>query len=49
MKEIKTKINPEIRALFHKLWTKSVGTKDYVKDEWQELANLLRKEGIELQ
>lgn len=25
------------RALFHRLWTKAVGTPDYVKAEWRDL------------
>ena len=29
------------RALFHRLWSKAVGTSDYVKQEWKDLANLL--------
>jgi len=27
----------DIHALFHKLWTKAVGTESYVKTEWIEL------------
>jgi hypothetical protein len=36
-----------IRERFHTLWSKSVGTPDYVKDEWKELGSLLRRKGIE--
>jgi hypothetical protein len=31
----------EIRAMFHRLWTKAVGTPDYVKREWQKLEEAL--------
>ena len=31
----------EISHLFHKLWTKAVGTEDYVKAEWKELNQIL--------
>ena len=27
----------EVRHIFHRLWTKAVGTSDYVKAEWKEL------------
>lgn len=27
--------------LFHHLWTKAVGTENYIKDEWKELERLL--------
>lgn len=30
-------MNKETWHLFHRLWTKAVGTPDYVKKEWQEL------------
>ena len=29
--------------LFHRLWTKAVGTKDYDKKEWQELERRIWK------
>lgn len=29
--------------LFHRLWTKAVGTKDYVKAEWNELGLRINK------
>ena len=32
---------------FHQLWSKAVGTPDYVKAEWKELASLLDRKGIE--
>lgn len=28
-------------AMFHKLWTKAVGTQDYNKKEWMELERLI--------
>jgi len=31
----------EIDGLFHKLWTKAVGTKDYDKKEWKLLEDHL--------
>lgn len=31
----------EISHIFHKLWTKAVGTEDYVKAEWKELNQVL--------
>lgn len=42
------KILPDkkISSLYHRLWTKAVGTGDYVKTEWQELQNLLLKRDI---
>ena len=39
----------DIHLLFHKLWTHDVGTKGYVRDDWQQLADMLRREGIEVQ
>lgn len=33
----------ELIRLFHVLWTKAVGTKEYKKKEWQELASMLLK------
>lgn len=30
-------MNESTRALFHRLWTKAVGTPDYVKAEWRDL------------
>lgn len=36
--------DPEFREAhhqLHRLWTKAVGTPDYVKKEWQELENML--------
>ena len=38
--------NDEINALFHRLWTKAVGTPDYDKEEWKTLASLLITYGI---
>ena len=29
--------------ILHTLWTKAVGTPDYVKSEWKELAEILEK------
>ena len=37
-----------IRKRFHGLWSKAVGTNDYVKDEWSELSCLLNRKGVEL-
>ena len=38
----------ELHLLFHKLWTKAVGTQDYNKLEWLKLeAEILRLERIE--
>ena len=39
----------DIHLLFHKLWTRDVGTKGYVKDDWKQFADMLRREGIEVQ
>lgn len=39
----------EIKKLFHTLWTKAVGTKDYDKKEWQKLAQLLTPYNINVQ
>lgn len=30
-----------VRALFHRLWSKAVGTPDYVKQEWKDLERIL--------
>lgn len=32
--------------LFHHLWTKAVGTSDYIKAEWNELGNRLGKDDL---
>ena len=34
-------MNQTVRALFHRLWTKAVGTPDYEKSEWRTLDGLL--------
>jgi len=36
----------ELSSLFHRLWTKSVGTVSYDKEQWKRLQVLLRKNGI---
>ena len=36
-------INPELNSLFHRLWTKAVGTSDYSKDEWLRFEKLLEQ------
>ena len=36
-----------IQERFHGLWSNAVGTPDYVKREWVEFAELLRRKGIE--
>lgn len=33
----------EISELFHKLWTKAVGTENYDKSQWIQLENLLHE------
>lgn len=39
----------EVRAVFHRLWTKEVGKQDYVKRDWRELRDMIfRLTGIEL-
>jgi hypothetical protein len=38
----------EIKALFHKLWGRDVGTLDYIKKDWLELQRLLQTRGIEV-
>lgn len=39
----------EVRAVFHRLWTKEVGKQDYVKRDWRELRDLIfRLTGVEL-
>lgn len=37
---------PEIRELFHKIWTSQVGEKGYKKKDWQRLQRLLGEAGI---
>jgi hypothetical protein len=34
-------MDKETNLLFHRLWTKAVGTSDYVKREWRELEDRL--------
>lgn len=34
-------LDPKLNAVFHVLWTKAVGTPDYVKAEWQTLEGLI--------
>lgn len=36
----------ELFHLFHSVWTKAVGTKDYNKAEWRELSALLSQVGL---
>lgn len=33
--------DPELHAALHRLWTKAVGKKNYVKAEWQTLERLV--------
>lgn len=33
--------NPELNALFHRLWTKAVGQPGYDKAEWLKLEKLI--------
>lgn len=33
----------EIRRILHVLWTKAVGTDDYVKAEWKEMDKLIEQ------
>jgi hypothetical protein len=37
-----------IKELFHKLWSKDVGTGGYNKGDWMELQRLLQARGIDL-
>jgi hypothetical protein len=32
----------DVHHYLHKLWTKAVGTEDYVKQEWKDFAKLLQ-------
>lgn len=34
----------DVNSLYHRLWTKAVGSADYVKDEWMELERLIRSQ-----
>ena len=36
----------EVRACFHRLWSSQVGTKEYNKRDWQELAKMLFRKGL---
>jgi hypothetical protein len=38
----------EIKRLFHKLWSQSVGKEGYSKKDWQELQRLLQTRRIEV-
>lgn len=35
-------MNQSLHGLFHKLWTKAVGTEDYNKPEWMELEKKIK-------
>jgi hypothetical protein len=37
-----------IKALFHKLWSRDVGTPGYDKKDWMELQRLLQARGVDL-
>ena len=39
-------INSDIISTFHKLWSKNVGSDNYLKTEWSEFAHSLEKRGI---
>ena len=36
----------QIKKLFHKFWSKDVGTEGYSKKDWQQLQRLLQARGI---
>ena len=36
----------EVHDLFHQLWSRSVGTPEYVKADWGRFANLLEERGV---
>lgn len=38
----------ELTELFHILWTRAVGTKDYNKKDWQTLVKLLKECGVQI-
>jgi hypothetical protein len=38
----------EIKRLFHKLWSKDVGTLGYTKGDWMELQRRLQARGIDI-
>lgn len=33
----------DLYGMFHRLWTKAVGTEKYSKKEWQEFEQLIKK------
>lgn len=41
-------IDRHIAEAFHMLWSKTVGTADYKKEEWVHLRDLLNKRGVEV-
>lgn len=41
IRELSPEQKKELFHLFHTVWTKAVGTQDYVKREWTELSGLL--------
>lgn len=45
-KKIQAEKDSSIKDLFHKLWSKDVGTKNYNKDDWKELRDLLQEKGV---
>lgn len=47
-KEEESKDFSQLRSLFHRLWTKSVGQLAYDKKEWQQFETMLRKFGINI-
>ena len=38
----------ELRACFHRIWSSQVGTKEYKKRDWTELAKMLFRLGIKV-
>lgn len=37
-----------IKTLFHKLWSKDVGTPGYAKTDWMELQRLIQARGVNI-
>lgn len=47
-KVVRDRQDQGINGLFHKLWTKDVGTSGYNKNDWMELQRLLQARGIDI-
>ena len=47
-RQVEADHDQEIKGLYHKLWSKDVGTPGYDKRDWMELQRLLQARGIDI-